>query len=81
MGEMLHVRLTPRWQAAKMDENTAIEQAREADFLVWSAARRIGVARKSADGGIVVKLDPGEIVKSGNVIHLHPAPVGRIDFR
>jgi hypothetical protein len=57
-----------------MDANTAIEpQAKETNFFVWSAARRIGVAHKSADGGIVVKLDPGEVVKSGNLFILHPA--------
>jgi hypothetical protein len=56
-----------------MDETTAIEpQAKETNFLVWSAARRIGVAHKSAGGGIVVKLDPGEVVKSGNLFILHP---------
>jgi hypothetical protein len=48
-----------------MDENPAIEPPpKEANFFVWSAARRIGVARKSADGGIVVKLDPGEVSKA-----------------
>jgi hypothetical protein len=54
-----------------MDETTAIE-LQETNFLVWSAARRIGVAHKSAGGGIVVKLDPGEVVKSGNLFILHP---------
>ena len=59
-----------------MDEGPAIDlPPKEANFLVWSAARRIGVARKSADGGIVVKLDPGEVVKSGNLFTLHPAPM------
>jgi hypothetical protein len=56
-----------------MDENTPIgPQAEETNFLVWSAARRIGTAHKSADGSIVVKLDPGEVVKSGNLFTLHP---------
>jgi hypothetical protein len=55
-----------------MDENTVIEpQPQETIFLVWSGARRIGVAEKSAGGGIVVKLDPGEIFKSGNLFVLH----------
>jgi hypothetical protein len=57
-----------------MDENTVIApQAPETNFFVWSAARRIGVGHKSADGSIVVKLDPGEVVKSGNLFILHPA--------
>jgi hypothetical protein len=57
-----------------MSETTTIEpQAAETNFLVWSAARRIGIARKSADGGIVVKLDPGEVVKGGHIFILHPA--------
>jgi hypothetical protein len=56
----------------KMDESTAIQaQPQETIFLVWSGARRIGVAEKSAGGGIVVKLDPGEIFKSGNLFVLH----------
>jgi hypothetical protein len=56
-----------------MDENTPIgPQAEETDFLVWSGARRIGTARKTADGSIVVKLDSGEVVKSGNLFTLHP---------
>jgi hypothetical protein len=57
-----------------MDENAAFEPPpKETNFLVWSAARRIGVACKSADGGIVAKLDPGEVVKSGNLFTIHPA--------
>ena len=58
----------------KMDENTAIEpQAQETKYVVWSAAaRQIGVAHKSADGAIVVKLDPGEVVKGGSLFTLHP---------
>jgi hypothetical protein len=57
-----------------MDENTAIEpQPRETSFLVWSAARRIGVAYKSPDGGSVVKRDPGDVVKSGNLFVLRPS--------
>jgi hypothetical protein len=56
-----------------MKENAAIEpQPQETSFLVWSAARPIGVANKSEDGGIVVKLDPGEVVKSGNIFILYP---------
>ena len=56
-----------------MDENTPIgPQAEETNFVVWSAARRIGTARKSPDGCIVVKLDPDEIVKSGNLFTLYP---------
>jgi hypothetical protein len=56
-----------------MDENTAIEPLpEETVFLVWSASRRIGFAHTTEGGGIVVKLDPGEIVKSGNVFVLHP---------
>jgi hypothetical protein len=69
----LHARLRSRWQAAKMKENAAIEpQPQETSFLVWRAARPIGVANKSEDGGIVVKLDPGEVVKSGNIFILYP---------
>jgi hypothetical protein len=68
----LHARLRSRWQAAKMHENTAIAQPQETSFLVWSAARPIGVAHKSADGGIVVKLDAGEVVKSDNMFTLYP---------
>ena len=50
----------------KMKENTATEpDAQHADFLVWSAARPIGTARWNADGAILIKLDPGEMVKSG----------------
>jgi hypothetical protein len=68
-----------------MDENTAIQPlAKETNFLVWSAARRIGVAHKSTDGGIVVKLDPGEVVKSANIFILHPAvpaDCGRFDHQ
>jgi hypothetical protein len=49
-----------------MKDNTAIKpDARQADFWVWSAARRIGTARWNADGAILVKLDAGEMVKSG----------------
>jgi hypothetical protein len=56
-----------------MDENTPIgPQAEETNFLVWRAARRSGTARKSADDSIVVKLDPGEVVKGGNPFTLHP---------
>jgi hypothetical protein len=55
-----------------MHENTAIAQPQETSFLVWSAARPIGVANKSADGGIVVKLDAGEVVKSDNMFTLYP---------
>jgi hypothetical protein len=69
----LHARLRSRWQTAKMDDSTAIEpQPEETVFLVWSASRRIGFAHTTEGGGIVVKLDPGEIVKSGNVFVLHP---------
>jgi hypothetical protein len=57
-----------------MADNTAIDpHAKETSFHVWSAFRRIGVAHKSADGDIVVKLDPGEVVKGGNRLTLHPA--------
>jgi hypothetical protein len=56
-----------------MDENTAIEpQPQETTFLVWRACRPIGVAHKSEDGGIVVRLDAGEVVKSGNTFILYP---------
>jgi hypothetical protein len=56
-----------------MDEDSPIgPRAEETNFLVWSAARRIGTARKYADGSIVVKLDPGEVVKGGNLFALHP---------
>jgi hypothetical protein len=68
-----------------MDENTAIEpQPQETIFLVWSGTRRIGVAHQSAGGGIVVKLDRGEVVKSGNISpllslsHLTRARGGRL---
>jgi hypothetical protein len=56
-----------------MDENTAIEPLpQETSFLVWRACRPIGVAHKSEDGGIVVRLDAGEVVKSGNIFTLYP---------
>jgi hypothetical protein len=43
-----------------------------AQFEVWgSAARQIGTARRNSDGAIIVKLDPGEIVKSG-ALFLYP---------
>jgi hypothetical protein len=35
------------------------------------AARQIGTARRNADGAIIVKLDPGEIVRSG-ALFLYP---------
>jgi hypothetical protein len=43
-----------------------------ADFAVWgSAARQIGTARRNPDGAIIVKLDPGETVKTG-ALFLYP---------
>ena len=56
-----------------MDDTAIMPQAKETNFVVWSAARRVGVAHKSADGSILVKLDAGEVVKGSNIIILHPA--------
>jgi hypothetical protein len=56
-----------------MDDTAIVPQAKETNFVVWSAARRVGVANKSPDGSILVKLDPGEVVKGGNIFVLHPA--------
>jgi hypothetical protein len=42
------------------------------DFEVWgTAARQIGTARRNADGAIIIKLDPGEVVRSG-ALFLYP---------
>ena len=56
-----------------MDDTALMPQAKETNFVVWSAARRVGFAHKSADGCILVKLDAGEVVKASNIIILHPA--------
>jgi hypothetical protein len=71
-----------------MDENPAIEPPpKETNFLVWSAARRIGVARKSADGGIVVKLDMAfatilsRVTEPGRVLVFQCADCEKLDFR
>jgi hypothetical protein len=43
-----------------------------ADFAVWgSAARQIGTAHRNSEGAIIVKLDPGEVVRSG-ALFLYP---------
>jgi hypothetical protein len=56
-----------------MDDTAIVPQAEESNFVVWCAARRVGVANKSLDGSILVKLDPCEVVKGGNIFVLHPA--------
>ena len=56
-----------------MDETAIVPQVKETNFVVWSAARRVGVANWSADGSILVKLDAGEVLKGGNIFILHPA--------
>jgi hypothetical protein len=56
-----------------MDDIAIGSHPKETNFVVWSAARRVGVAHKSADGSILVRLDAGEVVKGGNIFVLHPA--------
>ena len=56
-----------------MDDTALMPQAKETNFVVWSAARRVGVAHAAAGGSILVKLDAGEVVKASNIIILHPA--------
>jgi hypothetical protein len=56
-----------------MDDTAIMPQAKQTNFVVWSAARRVGVAHTSADGSILVKLDAGEIAKGSNIFVLHPA--------
>ena len=44
-------------------------QAEQVEFHVWHAAKKVGTARRAADGYIVVKLDAEVRVISGFILY------------
>ena len=44
-------------------------EADNVDFEVWHSARKVGTARRTAEGYIIVKLDADVQVKSGFILH------------
>jgi hypothetical protein len=53
----------------KASASTESQQADKVDFHVWHASKKVGTARRTADGYIIVKLDTDVRVISGFILY------------